>query len=69
MSNNTNNKPKLNVPRFSLTWLYIIIAMIFAFLYFSGDEGSASKEVNYTEFRIWSPKDMQTKSWLTTIIL
>ena len=41
-----NNKPKINVPRFNLTWLYVIIALIFAFLYFSGDEGSATKEVN-----------------------
>ena len=63
MSNNTNNKPKLNVPRFSLTWLYIIIAMIFAFLYFSGDEGSASKEVNYTEFQ-----DMVTKGYADKIV-
>lgn len=33
MSDN-NNKPKINVPRFNLTWLYVIIALIFAFLYF-----------------------------------
>lgn len=23
-----NNKPKINVPRFNLTWLYVIIALI-----------------------------------------
>ena len=46
-----NNKPKINVPRFNLTWLYVIIAYIFAFLYLSGDEGSATKEVNYTEIQ------------------
>ena len=50
MSDNYN-KPKINVPRFNLTWLYVIIALIFAFLYFSGDEGSATKEVNYTELQ------------------
>ena len=58
-----NNKPKINVPRFNLTWLYVIIALIFAFLYFSGDEGSASKEVNYTEFQ-----EMVTKGYADKIV-
>ena len=58
-----NNKPKINVPRFNLTWLYVIIAMIFAFLYFSGDEGSATKEVNYTEFQ-----EMVTKGYADKIV-
>lgn len=62
MSNN-NNKPKINVPRFNLTWLYVIIALIFAFLYFSGDEGSASKEVNYTEFQ-----EMVSKGYADKIV-
>ena len=58
-----NNKPKINVPRFNLTWLYVIIALIFAFLYFSGDEGSATKEVNYTEFQ-----KMVTKGYADKIV-
>ena len=58
-----NNKPKINVPRFNLTWLYVIIALIFAFLYFSGDEGSATKEVNYTEFQ-----EMVTKGYADKIV-
>lgn len=62
MSDN-NNKPKINVPRFNLTWLYVIIALIFAFLYFSGDEGSATKEVNYTEFQ-----EMVTKGYADKIV-
>ena len=63
MSDNTNNKPKLNTPRFSLTWLYVIIALVFGFLYLSGDEGSASKEVNYTEFQ-----EMITKGYADKIV-
>ena len=63
MSDNTNNKPKLNAPRFSLTWLYVIIALVFGFLYISGDEGSASKEVNYTEFQ-----EMITKGYADKIV-
>ena len=58
-----NNKPKINVPRFNLTWLYVIIALIFAFLYFSGDEGSATKEVNYTEFQ-----EMVSKGYADKIV-
>lgn len=58
-----NNKPKINVPRFNLTWFYVIIALIFAFLYFSGDEGSATKEVNYTEFQ-----EMVTKGYADKIV-
>ena len=35
MSENlNNNKPKINVPRPSLSWLYVIIALAFGFLYF-----------------------------------
>ena len=58
-----NNKPKINIPRFNLTWLYVIIALIFAFLYFSGDEGSATKEVNYTEFQ-----EMVSKGYADKIV-
>lgn len=62
MSEN-NNKPKMNVPRFSLTWLYVIIAIVFAYLWLSSDEGSASKEVTYTEF-----KEMVSKGYASKII-
>ena len=46
-----NNKPKVNVPRPSLTWLYVLIALVFIFLYFSSDGGSISKEVTYSKFQ------------------
>ncbi len=62
MSDN-NNKPKMNVPRFSLTWLYVVIAIVFAYLWLSSDEGSASKEVTYTEF-----KEMVSKGYASKII-
>lgn len=50
-NNNPNNKPKINMPRPNLTWLYVLIALVFAFLWFTGEEGSSSKEVSYTEFK------------------
>ena len=61
--NENNNKPKINVPRPSLTWLYVVIALVFAYLWFSSDEGSASKDVTYTEF-----KEMVTKGYASKII-
>lgn len=60
---NNNNKPKINVPRPSLSWLYVIIALVFEFLYFSSEDGSASKEITYTEF-----KDMVSKGYANKII-
>lgn len=64
MSENlNNNKPKINVPRPSLSWLYVIIALVFGFLYFSSEDGSASKEITYTEF-----KEMVNKGYASKII-
>ncbi|MBR0202210.1 MAG: ATP-dependent zinc metalloprotease FtsH [Bacteroidaceae bacterium] len=42
------------MPRFNLTWLYVVIAVALGWLFFnSGDDngGSASKNVTYTEFK------------------
>ena len=64
MSENlNNNKPKINVPRPSLSWLYVIIALVFGFLYFASEDGSASKEITYTEF-----KEMVSKGYASKII-
>ena len=51
------------MPRPNLSWLYIIIAMVIAFLYITSDEGSMSKEITYTEF-----KDMVKKGYADKII-
>lgn len=61
--NNNTNKPKVNVPKPNLSWLYIIIAMVIGFLYITSDEGSMSKEITYTEF-----KDMVRKGYADKII-
>ena len=42
---NNNNKPKINMPRFNLSWLYVIIAMSFGILYFSNQEGGIDKQI------------------------
>ena len=53
----------MNVPRPNLSWLYIAIAVVFAYLFFTSDETSASKEINYTEF-----KEMVTKGYAEKIV-
>ena len=60
---NDKNKPKINVPKPNLSWLYISIALVMGFLYFTSSEGSMSKEVTYTEF-----KDIVEKGYADKII-
>lgn len=60
---NEKNKPKINIPKPSLSWLYISILMVMGFLYFASSEGSVSKEVTYTEF-----KDIVKKGFADKII-
>lgn len=51
------------MPRFNLSWLYVIIAMSFGILYFSNQEGGIDKQITYTEF-----KDMVNKGYANKII-
>ena len=51
MSEPKENKPKTNMPRFNLSWLYIIIAMTFAYLWFAEDGSSSNRQLTYTEFK------------------
>ena len=52
MSEINNNKPKMNMPRFNLSWLYMFIAMTIAYLYFTSDGSSGiDKQLSYTEFK------------------
>ncbi len=64
-SNNSNNsnKPKINMPRFNLTWLYVIIAMSLGILWFSNQEGGYNKQISYTEF-----KNMVNKGYASKVI-
>lgn len=53
----------MNVPKPNLSWLYIIILAGLGILYFSSDEGSVKKDVNYTEF-----KEMVNNNYASKII-
>ena len=64
MSEPSNNKPKNNMPRFNLSWLYMLIAMTIAYLYFTSDENvGVNKQLTYTEF-----KNMVNKGYANKII-
>ena len=64
MSETNNNKPKKNMPRFNLSWLYMFIAMTIAYLYFTSDGNSGiDKQLSYTEF-----KTMVNKGYASKII-
>lgn len=47
---NKNNK-KMNRPKFNLNWLYMIILMMIVGLYFTNENGAATKEIPYNEFQ------------------
>ena len=64
MSEKNTNKPKMNMPRFNLTWLYMFIAMTIAYLYFTSDDNAGiNRQLTYTEF-----KEMVNKGYASKII-
>jgi len=54
-SNQQNNqdKPKMNMPKFNMNWIYIIILVILAFLFFTNEQtgNSGSAEASYNSFK------------------
>ena len=63
MKEKPNKQPRVNIPRPSLTWLYLVILIALIYLFFSSEGGSASKEVAYTEF-----KEMISKGYASKIV-
>ena len=51
MSNNKKQNNKMNMPKFSLNWMYAIIAMMLIGLYLSSEGGSITKPISYSEFQ------------------
>lgn len=52
MNNNANKKPnKVNMPKFNLNWLYMIIAIMLVGLYLTNERGTTSKNISYDEFQ------------------
>ena len=55
MADNKNNKNKGKMPRFNLSWFYIIIAVVLGFLLWNSEgsvmSGGMSKQATYNEFK------------------
>ena len=64
MDNNNNNKKnagnnnnnKVNIPKFNLNWLYMLIVMMLFGLWLTNQGGSGSKNVSYDEFQSYVQK-------------
>ena len=51
-NNNANKKPnKVNMPKFNLNWLYMIIAMMLLGLYLTTENSTGTKNISYDEFQ------------------
>ena len=51
-NNNANKKPnKVNMPKFNLNWLYMIIAMMLLGLYLTNENSTGTKIISYDEFQ------------------
>lgn len=61
MNENNKDKGKSGMPRFSLTWFYLLLFLILGVFYFIGSEDSASKSASYTEFRSYVEKGYASK--------
>lgn len=70
-NNNINsNKPnnKVNMPKFNLNWMYMIIALMLLGLWWGSDSRApGSKAVTYSEFQKYVETDMSAKCWDTKI--
>lgn len=51
-NNNANKKPgKVNMPKFNLNWLYMIILMMLVGLWFTNENSAGTKIISYDEFQ------------------
>ncbi len=52
MDKNTPQKPnKTNMPKFNLSWVYMVIFMMIAVLWFTSDYNTPTKNISYDEFQ------------------
>ncbi|MBQ8225629.1 MAG: ATP-dependent zinc metalloprotease FtsH [Bacteroides sp.] len=49
--NEKQQAPKGNMPKFNLSWLYMIIAMMLIGLWMTNEAGNTSREISYDEFQ------------------
>lgn len=54
--NTGNGNNKMNLPKFNLNWLYMILLMMLAGLWLTNKNGASSKNVSYDEFQSYVQK-------------
>ena len=54
--NTGNGNNKVNLPKFNLNWLYMILLMMLAGLWLTNKNGVSSKSVSYDEFQSYVQK-------------
>ena len=62
-----NNGPKMNMPRFNMTWIYILAFVVLGLLYFSSGgptNSSIAKNTSYSDF-----KDMVNHGYASKIVI
>lgn len=60
MNLNKNNN-KVNMPKFNLSWLYMLIGLVLIFLYLNSSKTSMTKEISYSEFKEYVSKGYAEK--------
>lgn len=58
------NKKSPKMPRFNITWIYILVLVTLGAIYFMGGEstaGSVSKDASYSQFKIMVEKGFASK--------
>lgn len=63
MDKNNQNKPQKNMPKFNMSWIYILALVFLVGCYFSGigSSSSASKEASYSQFKTMVQKGYASK--------
>jgi len=61
MEERNNPKPKMNMHRFNLNWLYAAIIVTLLVLYFANGDKALNKSINYSEFKEYVEKGYVNK--------
>ena len=63
---NNQEKPKMNMPKFNMTWIYTLVIISILVAYFTTDKtpSNAVKEASYTQF-----KSIVNKGWAQKIVV
>lgn len=63
-NNNQNNNPKMNMPKFNMNWIYVIVIVTLAMLYFTSGgtkNSSVQVETSYYQFKVMVMKGYASK--------